>query len=105
MWAKLFAMLINVITVTKIEKNVTILKMFHAPHPPATSRSNPTPRHKMLTYRTYHPRRSVPNNIDYFGTYYSPQSLYYDLYCIKNYYNWDYKLCPRLKTDRRPIWK
>ena len=58
-----------------------------------------------MTYRTYYPRRSVPNNIDYFGTYYSPQSQYYDLYCIKNYYNWEYKLCPRLKTDKRPIWK
>lgn len=99
-------MLINVTTVTKIKKNISTIQMFNEPHPPATSRSSySSPRHKMTTYRTYYPRRSVPNNIDHFGTYYSPQSLYYDLYCLKNYYNWEYKLCPRLKTDKRPIWK
>ena len=64
--------------------------------------------HKTMSttqYRPYFPKRLVPVGHNALGTYYSNTSEFYDLYSIKNYYNWQYKLCPRLPCDNRPIWK
>lgn len=55
--------------------------------------------------RAYYPKRVVPEGMLSHGTFYSETSEFYDLYSIVNYYNWKYKLSPRLPMDRRPIWK
>lgn len=54
---------------------------------------------------TYFPRRIVPLHCQSFGTYYSSESATYDLCSIKHYFNWEYKLAPRLTHDTRPVWR
>jgi hypothetical protein len=91
--------------------------LFQVPTPPSTPRTvssierqerNPrTINYKHNIYRNYYPRRVVPFEYQNksFGTYYSSEHTTYDLFCLQDYYNWEYKLCPKLKNDKRPIWK
>ena len=86
------------------------MKMIMIPHPPTLERGHMTsPRNtthkKLLSTTQYFPRRIVPINYQAFGTYYSSTSATYDLCSLKDYFNWQYKLAPRLAKDKRPIWK
>lgn len=56
---------------------------------------------------TYHSlsRRIVPPGSLAHGTWFSEYSDFFDLASVTSYYNWKYKLFPRLPGDQRPIWK
>ena len=85
-----------------------------SPRPPSSTRSHtPSPRAAAARVRPlgavatahYFPRRRVPLDTLAFGTYCAPMSATFDLCALTDYFNWDYKLAPRLRTDNRPVWR